>query len=175
MNATVQARNELRQRVAQIIVDSGGEIVGRTRLQKTAYLLSLAGFEDRFRFGYKYYGPFSETLADTADLAAALGIIDEQQKPASWGGSYSVYRVSDGAKSADPDRVRLTKEAAQSDAILLELAATAAYLFGEHRSNPWVETANRKADKASDGRLDRAKELYRALRMASNNRLPDIP
>jgi hypothetical protein len=170
-------QNSLRDRlspVAQVIRDAGGEIVGRTKLQKTVYLLTLAGFETRFRFGYKHYGPFSEELADAADLAAAFDLIAERQQPASWGGTYSVYAAPAGEPSAQPGRIRLAQEAARSDAVLLELAATAAYLAQEGRPQPWAETARRKPDKAADGRLERARELYMRLRGASDNALPDI-
>lgn len=160
--------------VAQVVGDAGGEIVGRTKLQKTVYLLTLAGFETRFRFGYKHYGPYSDELAEAAELAAAFDLIVERQQPASWGGTYSVYKASAGSATMQSSRTRLTQEAARSDAVLLELAATAAYLAEEGRSQPWAETARRKPDKAGDGRLERAKELYRRLRAASDNALPDI-
>jgi hypothetical protein len=160
--------------IAQIIRDAGGEIVGRTKLQKTVYLLTLAGFEKQFRFGYKHYGPFSEDLADAADLAAAFDVISERQQPASWGGTYSVYTVPAGEPSAQPGRIRLTRDSARSDAVLLELAATAAYLAQEGKPQPWAETARRKPDKAADGRLERAKELYARLRTASDNMLPEV-
>jgi len=161
-------------RVSQIILDAGGEIVGRTKLQKTAYLLSLAGLEDCFQFGYKHYGPFSEALAETADLAAAFDLIGEERRAASWGGTYSVYTVTGGSVSSESDRVQLARAAAASDAVLLELAATAAYLKAEGNAEPWSETSRRKPDKAAGGRLERAKELYKALRVASNNRLPEV-
>jgi uncharacterized protein YwgA len=160
--------------VAQIIGDAGGEIVGRTKLQKTAFLLTLAGFENRFRFGYKHYGPFSEDLAETAELAAAFDLISERQQQAAWGGTYSVYTVQSVEPSEQSGRVGLAREAARSDAVLLELAATAAYLAQEGKPQPWAETARRKPDKAADGRLDRAKELYARFRAASDNALPDI-
>ena len=158
--------------IAQVVRDAGGEIVGRTKLQKTIYLLELARFVSRFRFGYKHYGPFSEDLAEAADLAAAFGLISE--RPASWGGTYSVYTAPAGELSAQPSRVRLTRAAAGSDAVLLELAATAAYLAQEGRSDPWAETARRKPDKAADGRLAEAKGLYHELRGESDNALPNI-
>jgi uncharacterized protein len=161
-------------RIAQILRDAGGKIVGRTKLQKTVYVLTLAGFEDQFRFGYKHYGPFSEDLAETADLASAFGVISERQQDASSGGTYSVYEAEAGEPSAQAARIRLTREAARSDAVLLELAATAAYLAKEGNPRPWFETARRKPDKAADGRLERAKELYRDLLSASDNALPDI-
>jgi len=160
--------------IAQVIRDAGGEIVGRTKLQKTVYLLTLAGFEKQFRFGYKHYGPFSEALADATDLAVAFGLIFEHQQQAAWGGTYSVYTAPPGEQSAQPSRIRLTQAAAQSDAVLLELAATAAYLAQEGKPRPWAETARRKPDKAANGRLDRAKELYAQLREASDNALPEI-
>ena len=40
-------------KVAEIIRAAGGEIVGRTRLQKVAYLLELAGLGHGFRFEYR--------------------------------------------------------------------------------------------------------------------------
>ena len=39
-----------RNGAAEIVRDGGGRIVGRTRLQKVAYLLELAGFGGGFRF-----------------------------------------------------------------------------------------------------------------------------
>lgn len=172
INTSMRVKDWL-ESVAQIIRDSGGEIVGRTKLQKTAFLLTLAGFENQFRFGYKHYGPFSNDLADAADLAAAFSLIAERQQPATWGGTYSVYTAT-GKPSARAERVQLAKHAASSDAVLLELAATAAYLANEGNSAPWSETARRKPDKAADGRLDRAKDLYRRLRIASSEALPEI-
>ena len=145
--------------VAKVIQDAGGEIVGRTKLQKTVYLLTLAGFEDQFQFGYKHYGPFSEELAEAADFATAFGLISERQQTSSWGGTYSVYTAASCEPSALPSRVSLTQEAARSDAVLLELAATAAYLAQERKPHPWEETARRKPDKAADGRLERARSF----------------
>jgi hypothetical protein len=174
MTGTRTRLDERMSPIARVIRDAGGEIVGRTKLQKTFYLLTLAGFEGQFRFGYKHYGPFSEELAEAADLAAAFDVISELQKPASWGGTYSVYSAAPGELSAQPDRLRLTQEAARADAVLLELAATAAYLAQEGKPEPWTETERRKPDKAGDGRLERARELYGRLRSASNNALPEI-
>jgi uncharacterized protein YwgA len=174
-----EARSSLRdqmQVVADIVRDAGGEIVGRTKLQKSVYFLTLAGFQNRFQFGYKHYGPYSEALAEAAELAAAFGIISERQQQASWGGTYSVYSVTGDRGLATDDRSQLLREAARSDAILLELAATAGYLWQEEKkANPWAETARRKPDKSADGRLDRAKDLYRSLREASCDALPAIP
>lgn len=63
----------------RIIRDAGGELVGRTRLQKIAYLLQLAGYGDEFQFEYKHYGPFSEDLARGIEIAAAFGQVTEDE------------------------------------------------------------------------------------------------
>ncbi len=50
-------KNLGRRETAEIVRDVGGRIVGRTRLQKIAYLLELAGFGVGFRFEYRHFGP----------------------------------------------------------------------------------------------------------------------
>lgn len=164
------------QRVKDIICDAGGKIVGRTRLQKITYLLELAGLEDGFVFGYKHYGPYSEGLAQAAERAAALGLINENEHQASWGGLYSVYSAEAHPNVVSPAaRSALLREAVDADPIALELAATAAFLAASGTPDPWIETAKRKPAKAQDGRLATAKALYRNLqRIETPRRLPQI-
>lgn len=166
-----------RQKAAEIVRDAGGTVVGRTKLQKVGYLLELAGFGEGFRFEYRHYGPFSEDLAAGIELADAFGLVTEEEKPASWGGHYSTYRVTDKLtpRTVD-DRVRFAETAARFGSIELELAATAAYLkAAEGIEDPWEETAKRKPEKCGSGRLERAKDIYRALRaLPSPTALPDI-
>jgi hypothetical protein len=167
---------------ARIVQDAGGELVGRTRLQKVAYLTQLAGFGDEFDFEYHHYGPFSEDLARGMEIAAAFGQVQEQEYQAEWGGRYSVYRLRQQIPPADPSRAAFVQRAKQVGAIELELAATAAFLFavegiGAIRpGNPWHETRRRKPEKARDGRLERAAAEYAALRRLSTpTTLPDLP
>lgn len=154
-----------RERVAEIVRDAGGRIVGRTRLQKVAYLLELAGQGGGFDFEYRHYGPYSESLFDAAQIANAFGLLSEEECIAKWGGHYSIYSITDRVdKTLDECRVRFASTAAQIGAVELELAATAAYLFAvENYSDPWAETMRRKPDKASGGRLEKAKDAYRSL------------
>ncbi len=150
---------------ARIIEDAGGELVGRTRLQKVAYLLQLAGFSHDFNFTYKHYGPFSEDLAWGIDLATALGPVTEQRREAAWGGKYSIFTLDRSPAPTDPVRARFVQAAKGINAVELELAATAAFLFAEeHQTDPWGETAQRKPEKVHDGSLERAKAAYEALR-----------
>ena len=168
--------NNNAEKVARIIRDAGGKVVGRTRLQKIAYLLSASGLESGFSFSYRHYGPFSEDLATAARDADLLGLIKECEQQASWGGSYSIYQADATQHLTDvATRRALATKAAESDAVELELAATAVYLAKEGHRDPWAETARRKPEKAGDGRLVKAKELYRTLRAIKTPvRLPEI-
>lgn len=160
---------ELHIVAARLINEAGGELIGRTRLQKVACLAKLAGLLDSFPFEYRHYGPFSDSLADAIDLAASLRIVKEEGRRAEWGGWYSIYRATDQTPPAtDALRSQFVTEAAKIGAIQLELAATAAFLNveeGLNEAQAWAETARRKPEKAQDGRLEAAKTAYRHLRL----------
>lgn len=151
-------------RAAAIVSDAGGYIVGRTKLQKIGFFLEAAGVGSGFPFRYKHYGPYSDQLAAAAQHAAALGLIDENEAVANWGGQYSIfYTKMPPNSSAHPARARLAQEMVGADAVELELAATAAFLANEGFPDPWAETARRKPEKAEGERLELAKQLYRRL------------
>lgn len=157
------------ERAARIVTDAGGKVVGKTRLQKIAFLLEACGVGDGFVFQYKHYGPYSEELASAATIAVAFGMMKEEEKQATWGGSYSIFTSGvTGSKSAI--REKIATECAAVDAVELELAATALLLAKEGMTSPWGETAYRKPEKAAGGRLDRAKAFYAKLRGA----VPDV-
>lgn len=59
-----------------IIQEEGGQIVGRTLLQKKAYFASVMVGEDFF-FRPHYYGPYSQTVADAVDSLVANGFLRE--------------------------------------------------------------------------------------------------
>ena len=166
----------------RIIQDAGGDLVGRTLLQKVAYLTQLAGFGNEFHFEYKHYGPFSEDLARGIEIAAAFGQVREEEQHAAWGGWYSVYKLPIMQPPTNASRAAFIKQAKDIGAVELELAATAAFLFqvegiGRTKAgNPWEETRARKPEKARDGRLDRAMADYDKLRRYSTPvPLPDLP
>jgi uncharacterized protein YwgA len=167
----------------RIIQDAGGELVGRTRLQKVAYLMQLAGFGDELAFEYRHYGPFSQDLARGMDIATAFGTVKEVEAQADWGGWYSIYSVESAGQSENPARAAFVQEAKKMGAIELELAATAAYLFAveeigrKRKGSPWAETRRRKPSKAAEGRLERAMAAYEKLRIAvkTPSALPALP
>jgi hypothetical protein len=120
------------QKVADIIRDAGGRIVGRTRLQKLAYLLELSGLGDGFPFEYRHYGPYSEELSIAARNAALLGLLKEEEHATNWDGFYSVYTTSTSSDlPSSSARSRVARQAVSADPIQLELAATAAFLATE--------------------------------------------
>jgi uncharacterized protein len=167
----------------RIVRDAGGELVGRTRLQKVAYLAQLAGFGDEFVFEYRHYGPFSEDLARGMAIASALGQVKEVEKQADWGGRYSVYSLDAPGDPEDPARAAFVREAKKIGAVELELAATAAFFFvvegigRNHEGNPWEETRRRKPGKSDGGRLEHAMAAYENLRAAVKppRALPALP
>lgn len=160
---------------AEIVRDAGGHIVGRTKLQKIAFFLEAAGVGDGFPFRYKHFGPYSEQLAAAAQHAAAIGLISEEERTANWGGHYSVYSTAASGSPSHPARAQLAHELVEADAVELELAATAAFLAREGVSDAWAETARRKPEKAEEGRLERAQQLYQRLRQVQTPQpLPPI-
>ena len=165
-----------RVKAAAIVRDSGGRIVGRTKLQKIAYFLELAGLGEGFRFEYRHYGPYSEELADGIQFASAFGLVDEDERPTDWGGVYSIYSATPRAGTPDEGRRKFAMAVAQIDAVELELAATAAYLKAvEGYEEPWKETARRKPEKADPSRLRNARQAYRQLqKFVVPRRLPQI-
>lgn len=162
---------------AQIVRDAGGTLVGRTRLQKVAYLMQLAGFGDVFDFEYRHYGPFSEDLAGGMEIARAFDLVSEEEHTAEWGGRYSVYRADLPAAPGDTQRSAFVQAAKAVNAIELELAATAAFLATvEKTPDPWAETGRRKPEKVGGGRLEQAKVAYERLRALPTPRpLPALP
>ena len=164
------------EKVVDIVRDAGGKLVGRTRLQKTAYLLELAGFGEGFPFEYRHYGPYSEELANAVLNARLRDLLNEDECPTSWGGFYSIFSTEKALdEQRSPERCALASRSADADPIELELAATAAFLFSKGESAAWEETAKRKPEKAKDGRLEKAKTLYASLRSIPTPKpLPDI-
>lgn len=163
--------------VADLIRDTGGRVVGRTKLQKIGCLLELAGEGVGFGFRYKHYGPYSELLASAAQLGPIFGKISEEERPASWGGRYSVYSVDKvSALPLESVRRRLAEQSASADSVELELAVTAAFLASQGESDAWGRTRSLKPEKAREGRLERAQQLYARLRSLAGEgtSLPDI-
>ncbi len=160
--------------VARIVSLAGGEIIGRTRLQKIGCLLDLVGAGSGFEFSYHIYGPYSEELSIATSDADALDMITVDERVAAWGGRYSIYRTAMDF-SADDFVKRLARRAAQADSVALELAVTAAFLAANGEDDAWNEVAERKSAKATSEMMSKAKSLYADFRRIDvSGRLPSI-
>jgi uncharacterized protein len=151
--------------VAELIALAGGRLTGRTRLQKAAYLLELAGVGYGFAFTYHHYGPYSEELSWAVRDGEGLSLLREQEERAAWGGTYSVFESNVDVNEADSSnkiRKALLTIARNADAVALELAATAALVANRGTANPWAEVSRLKPQKAAS-KLEVAKQLYRDI------------
>ncbi len=172
--------------VVNLIKLNGSELVGRTRLQKEAYLLDRCGAAFSLPFTYHHYGPYSFELADGWEDARAEGRIEIEEELGRYGVPYSIFKLKESGGDPDslPDslgnlpaadaRERLQKMADVSD-IVLELAATIVYLEKGYGERTIEELKMRKPLKATDGLIEKAKGLLRDLGLEENAMLSDSP
>ena len=153
---------------------SGGQLVGRTRLQKEAYLLDRCGAAFGLSFTYHYYGPYSFELADGWEDARAEGRIEIEEALGGYGVPYSIFKLKDcgrmqttwgGLPAADAS-ARLEKMKKVSD-IVLELAAATVYLKEEGYGERAIkELRIRKPLKATDKLIKKATDLLSDLELS---------
>jgi uncharacterized protein len=150
-----------------IVALIGGKLVGRKRLQKTAFLLERLDMGSGLEFDYLYYGPFSADLARGWDDAQFDGRLQLEEIPGRGGTFYTVFTTREavpdrlGNLSASEVQARLASMARYSD-IVLEVAATIVYLRGFSK-NPIEEVKILKPHKATDQRIAQATELINEL------------
>jgi uncharacterized protein len=150
---------------AKIVQDSGGVVIGKTRIQKAAYFLECMGLGDGFRFYYKHYGPYSDDLSSGLHYARELGLTVEEDKKAAWGGVYTVFRnAAEIEPTHNEARKRVLEIARDANPVALELAATALFLRCEGEDSPWAEVRNLKPTKASRDHVTLAKRLYESFK-----------
>jgi uncharacterized protein len=162
--------------VARLVVDivalSGGSLVGRTRMQKTIYLLDVLGLRSGASYYYYNFGPFSDEIADGISDSKFTGVLIEEIKHRMSDGSpFSIFRtdeISDqvhkiGALPAEKVKSVLQRFAS-CNATILELAATIHWLAKVEQVADWQkELVRRKGTKTQNGRMDRAIELLGEL------------
>ncbi len=159
--------------VVSLIALHDRKVIGRTRIQKSAYLLDRCGGDFGLSFVYYHYGPYSFDLADgwaNACVNKRISILERYSQR--HGVPYSIFKLSKNEKL--PDRIgALSTTAARSPLkamkevsdIVLELAATIVFLRdqGEYGDRAVQETKDRKPVKAIDVRLQDAISLIRNL------------
>ena len=160
--------------VVALVKLNDGELTGRTRLQKEAYLLDRCGAELGLAFTYHYYGPYSFELVEGWEDAHAEGRIEIEEELGRYGVPYSIFKVREssgaledlGSLSASSVRAQLKKMASVSD-IVLELAATIEYLREEGYGEATMEELRiRKPLKATEQLIKKATDLLMDLGFA---------
>jgi uncharacterized protein YwgA len=116
---------EFRWLAAAIASHQNRRIVGRTRLQKTIYLLQRHGFPTSYSYSLHFYGPYSEELLSDVQLLEQLDLVSEEGRQ----GSDHVYFRIVANESACQDEVMtpylpMVERLQETDATVLELAAT---------------------------------------------------
>lgn len=155
---------------------SGGELVGRIRLQKVIYLLDQLGMNSGASFEYHHYGPYSEAVSDAVIDAKFWGHIKETVSfRLTDGAPYSSFSTETespttlGDMSVENARSLLIKFAGSTSTVL-ELAATVHWLAFVEKVPDWrAEIEVRKAGKTSNGRLEKALTLLRQIRLAPSD------
>lgn len=156
--------------ITGLIALNGGQLVGKTRLQKEVYLLQECGIGDFFDFEYHYFGPFSAELAEAADFAEVSGMVRVEEKYGHYDVPYSEFTTG----VEEPERLgKLDATSARSllrmldsrSAVTLELAATLRFLRNEGVAEADLDdqVATLKPQKASRARLAEAHDLLREL------------
>lgn len=157
--------------VTEIVALNGEKkLVGKTRLQKTFYLLDKLGMNSGAEFNYHYYGPYSADVASAAEMATLLYDFDsEEKKSGARNVAYTVYSTSEKAPAKLGGLSKLEAKAALdsmgsvSDTVL-ELAATMVFLRENGHPNSFIEEVrDRKPLKATEDRLHRAQKLMEKL------------
>ncbi|MFZ1415680.1 MAG: hypothetical protein WAS73_14040 [Defluviicoccus sp.] len=160
----------------QIFMAGDGEIVGRIRLQKIAYLLQQKGGNGDLFFTYHHYGPYSRELAEALDWAVIRKDVEEEERETGFGSTYSAFRW----KKDFGERAEAVGEVPMSEAkssvaklktepsVILELAATIHWLRFKEQVDDWREQLKiRKQLKATDANITRAETVLRDLGLVS--------
>ena len=157
---------------AAVVEVAGGQIVGKTRLQKIAYLLEAMDLGCGLDFDYHNYGPFSADLAFAVDDAEALGYLKTEERKGYHAVRCTSYcSLPDAPKFDENDRRSERRDALktmmeQRSAIVLELGATAVYLKRNgYADSVWDEVRKRKGVKSAKPYLDAAKDLVQSLQL----------
>jgi len=159
----------------QTFAAANGEIVGRIRLQKIAYLLQQkAGSSDLF-FTYHHYGPFSRELSDALDWAVMRGDIEEMPRETGFGSTYSAFHWNGPQEEAGdvaggpaaPETKAVVAKLKKQPSVILELAATIHWLRVKEQVDDWREQLKiRKKLKATDVNISRAEGVLGDLGLA---------
>lgn len=166
------------EHLAELFSAADGDIVGRIRLQKIAYLLQQKAGRRDLSFVYHHYGPFCRELADALDFAVVFTeTVDEDIRDTAWGTTYSAFHWKGAEQPAGLEGLlglpaaEARQEVArmkQEPSVILELAATIHWLRHAEKAPDWKATLKaRKTIKATDQNIARAERVLAELGLAA--------
>ncbi|MGX9429984.1 MULTISPECIES: HD domain-containing protein [Bradyrhizobium] len=149
-----------------------GSGAGRTRMQKTIYLLDALGLRSGASYYYYNFGPFSDEVTNGISDSKFSGILFEEiGYRVSDGSPFSIFKADKptgnihqvGALPADTVK-GILQHFASCNSIVLELAATIHWLARVEKVSDWRgELVRRKGSKTQGGRMEKAAELLGEL------------
>ena len=151
--------------VAITLLATGGEIQGKTKLQKLLYFVGvLTNRLDELGYRAHFYGPYSVEVAYAVSQLKAIGALD--QNVTDWGFDRSGFEVkrydyrlteagrrfAEGLKRRNPElakqienAVRAFREAGDQDYMALSIAAKTYFLLGQKKGKASMEDLARLA------------------------------
>lgn len=156
---------------AVMAAQPGGELVGRTRLQKTMRLLQRLGLPSDYVFRMHHYGPYSDGIQSDINLLERMKFVSEEERLTQDGRLYSVFTARPDAKIEAVARFGLAidRMAREDDAVVLELAATYDYFRekGNDHARSIALLRRMKGDKCTPSKVDKARRLLKDIGLSS--------
>jgi uncharacterized protein YwgA len=165
------------------LIASVGKVDSRKRLQKSIYLLQLAGSPLQCDYLLHYYGPYSFELAGLIDQLNGAQIIEEIREPLGPGAVRYRSAATDNGKKRlgefeNTDRGRQVraqiepfverfKELNEADPWILELAATVAFYHEDDWNEAQRQTSLFKKVPVNDSHLKAAVMLARRFQQSA--------
>ena len=165
------------------LIASVQEVDSRKRLQKSIYLLQLAGCPLRCDYLLHYYGPYSFELSGLVDQLNAAEIIGESKELTGFGNVRYTSQITDkgshllanfeksqtGKKTHTQIKpfISLFQELNKQDLWILELGATVAYYYDGDWKEAQAQTAKFKGVATSNSNLRKAVTLAKRFKKSA--------
>lgn len=161
-------------RLMRFFIDAE-DIIGRKKLQKMIYILKKIGVPFNEKFGFHFYGPYSEELTLRIEELCNLGFITEEKQDKGHYSQYQ-YRVSEAGKQflkQAPDDLPACKEQIEQlnnqRSRFLELVATV--LFFEDLPRREIEKKVQEVKSSANYNETEMEEAWQFIDQLKQNQL----
>ncbi|WEG13061.1 YwgA family protein [Pullulanibacillus sp. KACC 23026] len=153
------------------VLQYAGEIIGRKKLQKIVFILKKLGYPFREKYGFHFFGPYSEELTLQTEELDNLGFLKETKEKQ---GGYHQYRYEltpsgetflQNFKFSFSGLDELVTHLNQQPSRFLELVSTALYFeqLDESEKREKIKTVKAKQNYTED-EIDQAFAFIRDLK-----------